>query len=161
MSYDEIIAYFRKKLSSFPDGRIDYHSSKIKFVLNIWISYKGKLLLLKRSNKIGAYKEKRDCIWWHIDEEKPLEQKVCEEIEEELAISPDNIQKIHKGEMHIMHDQQLDVQWINYPVIVTLKKAPKIQLDRENSEYQRVLPEEIKNFDTLPELEKSYQYAQK
>ncbi|MEI8090999.1 MAG: hypothetical protein WCG98_01815 [bacterium] len=62
MSYDEIIAYFRKKLPAFTDGRIDYHGSKENFVFNIWITYNDKILLLKRSDKVGAYKEKRDSI---------------------------------------------------------------------------------------------------
>jgi hypothetical protein len=56
MTYEDIIVYFRKKLPKFPDGRIDYHGSKENFVFNIWIQYKDQVLLLKRSDKVGAYK---------------------------------------------------------------------------------------------------------
>jgi 8-oxo-dGTP diphosphatase len=159
MDYEEIIAYFRKKLPSFPDGRIDYHGSPENFVFNIRIRYDEKILLLKRSDKIGAYKGKWDSIWWFIDEEKPADQKISEEIHEELWITPDEIQSIHKGRIHVMMDKEMGRARINYPVLVTLQHEPKIQLDRENSEYQWITPDEIIKFDTVPELEKSYQYA--
>ncbi len=159
MSYEEIIAHFRRRLPSFPDGRIDYHGSPENFVFNIWIAYDDKVLLLKRSNKVGAYKGKRDCIWWFIDEEKPANQKIREEIYEELSITADDIQSIHKGKIHIMTDKDTGRSWINYPVIVTLKNEPKIQLDFENTEYQWIHASDITKFDTVPDLEKSYQYA--
>ncbi|MCX6822563.1 MAG: NUDIX domain-containing protein [candidate division SR1 bacterium] len=161
MSYDEIIAYFRKKLPPFSDSRMDYSTSKECFVLNIWISYNNKLLLFKRSDKVAAFRGKRNCIGGYIDEEKTAEQKVAEEIYEELGITTEGIASIHKGKIHIMVDPETGRSRINYPVIVTLKQEPTITLDRENTEYKWINPEEINSFDTLPELDKSYEYAQK
>lgn len=159
MQYDEIIGYFRAKLPSFPDGRIDYHGSKENFVLDIWVKCGEEILLLKRSDKVRAYKGKRDCIWGYIDEEKPAEQKIREEIHEELSIPPEKIQHIHLGEIYVMHDAETDMDWIWYPVIAELDEKLEITLDYENTEYQWVKPVDIKNFDIVPELEICYANA--
>lgn len=54
----EIIKEFAKKLPKFPDGRIDYSNSDIAPVITVFVRYKDKILILKRSDKVRAYQRK-------------------------------------------------------------------------------------------------------
>lgn len=66
---------FAKILPHFPDGRIDYsHASKAPVVI-IFVKHKGKILLLKRSSKVRAYKGKWQVVAGYLDEVKPLREK--------------------------------------------------------------------------------------
>jgi hypothetical protein len=67
--------------------------------------------------------------------------------------------EIHTGKIHAMTDPETHMTRINYPVIVYMKEKPDITLDMEHTEYQRISASDITTFDTVPELEKSYQYA--
>ena len=89
---------FAKKLPKFPDGRIDYTHSETSLVLTVFIKYKDKILLLKRSDKVGTYKGKWNTVTGYIDEPKPLIKKIIEEINEELGITEDNILSYSIGE---------------------------------------------------------------
>lgn len=94
MNYDEILDYFDTTLPKFDDGRIDYTGAKISFVLNAFVHYNGQLLLLKRSKKVGSYHGKWNGVAGYLDEKKSLEMKVYGEIEEEIQVKKDNIEKV-------------------------------------------------------------------
>jgi hypothetical protein len=47
---------FSKILPKFPDGRINYTTSQRCPVITCFVMYEGKILLLKRSDKVGTYK---------------------------------------------------------------------------------------------------------
>jgi hypothetical protein len=48
---------FSKKLPKFEDGRIDYTNSDSAPGLNVFLEHEGKILIMKRSNKVGAYRK--------------------------------------------------------------------------------------------------------
>ena len=75
-----------RKLSHFPDGRINYSHAKIAPVINCTIVCKGKILLLMRSRKVRRYRGKWNTIGGYLDELKSARQKAVEEIREELGI---------------------------------------------------------------------------
>ncbi|MCX6824340.1 MAG: NUDIX domain-containing protein [candidate division SR1 bacterium] len=158
-NYDEIIDDFSEKLPKFEDGRIDYRGSKKAFVINAFVSYNGKILLLKRSDKVGAYQGKRNSIGGYLDEKVTLEEKIYEELREELGITKEGVKEIRPGKIHKLEDPTINRTRIIYPSIVELEAEPKIQLDREHTEYKRIRPEEIKDFDIVLDLDTTYQYA--
>ena len=83
-----IIEKFSKKLPHFPDGRINYRSSKTAPVINVVLKCKDKILLLKRSGKVNAYKGKWNTLGGYLDEVVPLRKKVEEELREDLKGTP-------------------------------------------------------------------------
>ena len=81
-----IIKEFSERLPKFSDGRIDYSNSNIAPVIIVFIKYKNKILLLKRSDKVRIYQGKWNTVAGYLDEIKPIQEKALEEIQEETKI---------------------------------------------------------------------------
>lgn len=147
------VKHFANTLPKFPDGRIDYTHSPAAPVINCFVVYKGKILLLKRSDKVLAYKGMWNSIGGFLDELKPLREKVLEELREELGISESQVGSMHFSEPMEYHDASVGRTWIIHPVRCELKAEPKIQLDWEHTEYQWVTPAQIKSMPVIPGLD--------
>jgi len=155
---EEILKLLRElaeKLPRFPDGRIDYSNSDVAPVITIFIRYGDKILLLRRSDKVGTYKGKWNTVAGYLDEVKPIREKVLEELLEEVRIREDEVSSINFGESYEFVDQLISRTWIVYPVLVDLKERPEIKLNWEHEEYKWIDPKELKNYDTVPKLEES------
>ncbi len=157
----ETIKQFAEKLPKFPDGRINYSNSDTAPVITIFIKHQDKILLLKRSDKVRTYQEKWNTVAGYLDEIKPIQEKVLEEIREELGIERDNnILSIHLGESYQFTDTEVKKTWIVHPVLIKLRNKPEIKLDWEHTEYKWIKPEEIKNFESVSNLENSLEKIQ-
>ena len=150
---------FAEKLPKFSDGRIDYSDSNIAPVVIVFLRYGKEFLLLKRSEKGLNYRGKWSVVAGFLDEVKPIQDKVLEEVQEELAIQKDDILKIHIGEPYEFEDTEIDKTWIRCPVLVELKRQVTPRLDWEHEEYKWVKLEQFKDFDTVPSLAKSLNRA--
>ena len=148
----EMISEFAKKLPKFPDGRINYTNSDTSLVLTVFIKYKDKILILKRSNKVGIYQGKWNTVTGYLDEPKPLIEKIMEEIQEEIGINKDNILSYSLGDVFKFTDTKAKKTWIVHPAKVELKNNPEIKLDWEHTEYKWIKPEDLRKFDTVPNL---------
>ena len=158
VKYDKIyslIESFANKLPQFPDGRIDYSHSDIAPVITVFISFKKKVLLLKRSDKVLTYKGKWNTVAGYLDELKPIEEKIYEELSEELGISKKDVKLIHIGESYRFIDVSEKRTWIVHPVKVELAHDVQITLDWEHTEYKWIDPDEIDEFDTVPNAKTS------
>lgn len=144
-----------RELPKFPDGRIDYTNATKSAVLTCFLEYKGKVLLLKRSNKVGSYKGIWNAVAGYLDELKPLSEKVLEEVKEELGILEENIGKIKVGKIYEFTDNKISKTWIVHPVLIKLKKEPTIILDWEHTEYVWIHPKDIKSYQITPKLDES------
>jgi len=156
----KIIEEFYKKLPKFKDGRIDYSNSDTAPVITVFIKYKDRILLLKRSDKVRTYQGKWNTVAGYLDEIKPIQEKIKEEIREELGIEENNISLIFIGEPYEFKDEKINKTWIIYPAVVELKielkKEPEIKLDWEHTEYKWIKPEEIESFDIVTNLKESF-----
>lgn len=145
-----LIESFANKLPCFPDGRIDYTNSDTAPVITVFICFKGKILLLKRSNKVLTYKKKWNTVAGYLDELKPINEKIYEELSEELGITIKDIKSIHIGKNYRFTDPFAKKTWIVHPVKVELSHDVKIHLDWEHTEFRWINPEDIDAFDTVP-----------
>ena len=151
----KMVKEFAKKLPKFPDGRIDYTNSDTSLVITVFITYKEKILILKRSDKVGVYQEKWNTVTGYLDEPKQPIEKIMEEIREELGIMEKNILSYSLGEPFKFTDPKARKTWIVHPAKVELKNEPDIKLDWEHTEYKWIRPEELEKFDTVPNLDLS------
>ena len=104
----ERIKEFSKKLPKFPDGRIDYSKSDIAPVITVFVKFKDKILILKRSDKVRVYQNKWNAVAGYLDELKPVREKVLEEIREELGINKNNIFTVHFGQPYEFTDSKVN-----------------------------------------------------
>lgn len=151
----KIIKRFAKKLPKFADGRIDYSTSETAPVITVFVKYKNKILLLKRSDKVLTYKGKWNTVAGYLDDMKPIKEKALEELSEEIGVKKDIISNIDIRETFKFKDQDLNKTWIVTPVLVMLSYLPQIKLDREHTEFRWIKPEEIIDFDCVPMIAKS------
>ena len=151
MRIDEIPAEVQRLKDSplrFSDGRIDYTDASEAPVLNIYATHERKVLLVRRSPLVGWLKER-----WHVpagflDDEKTLEQKVYEELEEETGIRIASVRAMTALEPVVDKDEHK--RWKVYPVHVELNRRPRITLDYEHTARAWASPWTLYDFNLLP-----------
>jgi 8-oxo-dGTP diphosphatase len=154
-----LIESFAKKLPRFPDGRIDYTHSDTAPVITVFISFKGRILLLKRSDNVLTYKGKWNTVAGYLDEIISIKEKVYEELFEELGIKEMDIRSISIGGSYSFTDPSAKRSWIVHPVKVELAHDVQIRLDWEHTEYRWIDPDDINDFDTVPNAKMSLKRA--
>lgn len=142
-------------LPKFPDGRIDYSGSDKAPVIICFVKHKDEILLLKRSDKVRAYQGLWNGVGGYIDEVKSIEDKAREELNEELGLSNDIISQIKTASHYEFFDKAIGKTWIIFPVLVKVKEKLEIKLDWEHTEYKWIKPEDLRNYKTVPELDKA------
>lgn len=129
--------------------KVDYTNIHWAPVVNCVVSYNGKVLLVKRSDKVGFYPNYWNGISGFLDDDRTLKEKVIEELEKEIGIGLDQIESMQFGE--IFHEPSLDYKktWIVHPVLVELKTG-KIKTNWEADEYKWVYLDKIDEYEILP-----------
>ena len=126
-------------------------------IVTSFIQDEQKLLILRRSNKVKTMKG----LWAGISgiiekNETPLTRAKIE-IYEETGISEDKIRLIKKAAKLRIHSPQYENhEWEIFPFLFEAKN-PDIKLNWENSEYTWITIDELKNYNTVPNLEKVLQ----
>jgi 8-oxo-dGTP pyrophosphatase MutT (NUDIX family) len=123
-------------------------------IVTSFIKDNEKLLILKRSDKVKSMKG----LWAGISgiiekNEEPLKRARIE-IFEEVGITEDKITLVRSAkEMKINSPQYENHEWEIFPFLFEAKN-PIIKLNWENSEFKWINKEELKNYDTVPSLQK-------
>jgi 8-oxo-dGTP pyrophosphatase MutT (NUDIX family) len=85
--------------------------------------------------------------------EEPLRRAKIE-IFEELGITEDQIKFLKSAtEMNVHSPQYENHEWRIFPFLFEVKN-PEIKLNWENSEYVWITKDEIKNYETVPSIDK-------
>ena len=123
-------------------------------IVTSFIRDNEKLLILKRSDKVKSMKG----LWAGISgiiekNEDPLKRAKIE-IFEEVGITEDVITLVRSSEeMRINSPQYENHEWEIFPFLFKAKN-PIIKLNWENSEFKWINVEELKNYETVPSLQK-------
>ena len=124
-------------------------------IVTSFIKDDDKILILKRSNKVKSMK----CLWAGVSgiiekhDTTPLDRAKTE-IFEETGINEDEIELLKSVEqIKIESAQYKDHIWNIFPFLFKTNN-PKIKLNWENSDYDWIKPNQIKNYKTVPELDK-------
>ena len=99
------------------------------------------------------------CLWAGVsgiiekDDITPLDRAKTE-IFEETGINENEIQLLKSIEQIKIESTQYDNHEWNIFAFLFKTKKPKVKLNWENSDYSWIKPNELKNYETVPELEK-------
>ena len=127
------------------------HATKI---VTSFIKDNKKILILKRSEKVKSMKG----LWAGISgiiekDEIPLERAKIE-IFEEVGVLENEIRLIKSTKkVRINSPQYKNHEWEIFPFLFESEK-PNVKLNWENSEFRWIEIEELKNYETVPSLEK-------
>ena len=123
-------------------------------IVTSFIKNDDKILILKRSDKVKSMK----CLWAGISgiiegDETPLTRAKIE-IFEEAGIHEEQIELLKAvQQIKISAPQYKNHEWNIFPFLFKAKN-PEIKLNWENSEFEWIEPNKIKNYKTVPDLEK-------
>lgn len=137
--------YLVNKVKSVSDARF-----KEKRVVTCIIKYRGKILLLKRSEKVRTYRGKWSGVSGYI--EGTILDQAYTEIKEEIGLQSDSVILVKRANPINIVDENLETKWIVYPVLFKATKPEKIRIDWENTEISWLKPEDISNYNTVPGL---------
>ena len=123
-------------------------------IVTSFIKYNDQILILKRSEKVRSMKG----LWSGVsgiieNNENPIDRAKIE-IFEEVGIKEKEIKLVKKLEkMKISSQQYKNHEWEIFPFLFETKNG-NITLNWENSEFKWILSKELKNYQTVPSLEK-------
>ena len=124
-------------------------------IVTSFIKNGDKVLILKRSDKVKSMK----CLWAGVsgiiekNDTTPLSRAKIE-IFEETGINEEEIELLKDIEqIKIRSVQYKNHEWNIFPFLFKTKN-PKIKLNWEHSDFNWIEPNEIKNYETVPKLEK-------
>ena len=124
-------------------------------IVTSFIKNGDRILILKRSDKVKSMK----CLWAGVsgiiekNDKTPL-ARAKTEILEETGINEEEIELLKANErIKIEAAQYKNHEWNIFPFLFSTKNS-KIKLNWENSDFKWIEPNEIKNYETVPELEK-------
>ena len=123
-------------------------------IVTSFIKYNDQILILKRSEKVRSMKG----LWSGIsgiieNNENPIDRAKIE-IFEEVGIKEKEIRLVKKLEkMRIQSQQYKNHEWEIFPFLFETNNE-NVELNWENSEFKWITPKELKNYQTVPSLEK-------
>ena len=130
-------------------GQVDYTHIRYAPTVNIVVAYKGKILCVKRSPDMRIFPNYWDWVCGFLDDQKSIEDKVREELAEELGWTDKEIVNIKRGQPILDETPQYNKTWLIVPILVEVN-TDTYTLDEEASEAAWFEPQELKKLDMVP-----------
>lgn len=130
-------------------GQVDYSNARWAPVVNCVVKYGDKILIVERSKELNFYPGYWNGISGFLDDSRSLEEKVKDELQEELGVSGDKIVSIKLGEIFDQEEPEYKKTWIVHPVLVEVS-TDEVKLDWEAENYKWVKAAEAKSLKLLP-----------
>lgn len=130
------------------------NKEKFQEVVTVFLTLGGKVLVLKRSAKVGTYKGHWAGVSGYLETDNPLNQAYTE-MAEELGLGKEDVSLVRTGKPLEVFDPAQERAWRIHPFLFVVHRPAKIRLDWENVEMRWILPEEIVHLQTVPALKET------
>jgi len=124
-----------------------------KRVVSCFLESDGRILLLRRSGRVGTYQGRWAAISGYI--EKTADEQALTEIAEETGLSGRDIELIRRGQPLEVRDEKLGIRWLVHPYLFRVKERGQVSIDWEHEEAKWLDPKEIDNYPTVPSLKEA------
>ena len=123
-------------------------------IITAFIKNKDKILILKRSDKVRSMKGLWSGVSGIIENDEIPTNRAKIEIFEEVGIKENKINLVKSIEkIKITSPQYENHEWEVFPFLFETKET-EIKLNWENSEHKWINVNELKNYETVPSLDK-------
>ena len=122
-------------------------------VVTCFLMKDDRILILKRSQKVGTFKGKWAGVSGFI-ETLPESQSLLE-IYEETGLTTSDIALVKAGLPFEVEDTQNNILWAIHPYLYKVTGQRPISIDWEHFEYKWIKPDELSGFDTVPGLQEA------
>ncbi len=120
-------------------------------VVTCVILYEDKMLLLKRSNRVGTHKGKWACVSGYVEEGDIMCERAMKEIEEETGLFGGSVKLEKEGKPITFFDKTEGKTWTVHPFLFR-SNTDIVKIDWEHTEYEWINPSEMGKYDVLPKL---------
>ncbi len=123
---------------------------KIK-VVTILLIHEGKIMILRRSDKVRTMKHEWAGISGYIEGNEKVLERAYKEISEETGLPSNEIELVKIADPLEVSDKKHDTLWIVHPHLFKTFRT-SVKLDWEHDQYQWIDPTEITNYETVTML---------
>jgi 8-oxo-dGTP pyrophosphatase MutT (NUDIX family) len=122
-----------------------------KPVVTAFLRYRGRVLLVRRSGRVGSYQGRWSAISGYLEDPDPLQQAL-REIREETGLDTEVLRLRARAEPLEVPAPELGICWMVHPFLFELDDPAGIRLDWENTELRWVHPSDLAGMTTVPAL---------
>ena len=126
-----------------------------KHVVTNFLEFEGKILILRRSKKVGTYRGRWAGVSGYIEEN--VDKQAIIEINEETSLTEKDLTLIKKSEPVVVFDRQINRKWVVHPYRWQIKDPQKIKIDWEHTEIRWIEPSHLSRYLTVPGLKKAWE----
>lgn len=124
-----------------------------KHVVTCFLEYDKKILILRRSGKVGTYKRSWAGVSGYV-EASPLEQAYTE-IREETGLFKSTTKLIKQGKPLEVIDKEINRKWVVHPFLFHVTDPERLKIDWEHTEFKWINPRDLSRFQTVPGLKQA------
>jgi 8-oxo-dGTP diphosphatase len=128
-----------------------------KHVVTCFLEHDGKIMILRRSQRVGTYRGRWAGVSGYIEEGISPSNQALTEIKEEAGLDADDVQLVREGQPLDVLDAELGRKWIVHPLRFNVLKPDKIRIDWEHIEVKWIAPGDIGGHETVPKLLEAWQ----
>ena len=121
-------------------------------VTSFLVTVDGRVLLLRRSDRVGSFQGRWAAVSGFLEDPTPLEQAL-REIREETGFRAEEVELLARGELLRARDRARI--YVVHPFLFQVRRE-EVRLDWEHTESAWVAPAEIERRETVPELDRAW-----
>ena len=143
--------------------KVQSHLMSTPVVTNFLLRTDGpeiRLLLVRRSGRVGSYNARWAGISGFIEEGVSPEEQAYTEIREETSLQRSQVRFMRRGAVVEHIDDELGRRWLVHPFLVEVLDPQAIKLDWEAEEMRWVAPAELGSYETVPKLQEAFRSAE-
>lgn len=133
-------------------GQVDYTNIRYAPVINTVVTDGKKILLVQRSADMNLYPNYWNGISGFLDDKQSIEEKVKEELREELGFSAKDVLALKRGRPLLQEAEEYGKTWLVVPMLATVEPK-EVTLDWEAQRAKWLLPKKALSLDLLPGFE--------
>ncbi len=122
-----------------------------KSVVTSFLRHGGKIMLVRRSERVRTFRGRWGGISGYLESEDPLEQ-AKQEIREETGLHDDQCHLVCGAPRLEVPDPETQIRWLVHPFLFDVEKIGAIRLDWESTELRWVAPGDLHGLPTVPAL---------
>ena len=123
----------------------------MKHTVTCVLKFKEKILIMKRSQKVGSFQGFYGMVAGYIEPDETPDEAAIKEVEEEAGLRQDQFKLIKKGEpFKVAKDGR---SWVVHPYLFEVN-MDEIKIDWEHDNFEWILPKDLKKYNYVPGLDK-------
>jgi predicted aconitase with swiveling domain/ADP-ribose pyrophosphatase YjhB (NUDIX family) len=132
------------------DGKVDIKGLKETHVVTSFMENDGEILILKRSELVGAYQGLWAGVSGYLEENETPLMRAMKEIEEEIGLEDPRL--VIEGEPVMSRDETRI--WVIHPYMFHTDSR-EVTLDWEHTDHRWIRPSSVDEFETVPRLSRT------